>query len=695
MKVSNMFLRLFLIVISFSTIMLANQGTRVEKVTQISGYGISKSAAVQNALVEAVKQKNGAYIESVKGVFSSYAQSSVSVNGDNVNATKMDDGIVQKIRVATHGYIDGYRILDIVKHESDYEAIIEVSTVEYRTPGNSAHKRRKIVVVPSYTENIAFRVMDKLKSIKDVSYNLTQELTNSITQTRKFSVLDRANKKAYNDEMKVILSPNAQKEEILKLGQVLGTDYLVVSTIKEFKIVNKTVKIKSIDKEIKKLKAYARVHYKILAMATRQIKWSNTIDFEFVPKGNTTQQIFYNTLKRISTELTRDIIDNIYPLRIAKISANGDAIIMQSTKLGDVYDVFALGEKLVDPYTNEFLGYDEIKTGKIKIVRTLAKVSYGEILEGDVQKNSICRKAKYLSKKVYSKKQNMPDREIVHKTTNGKKSIAIKSLSISSNIDKYKHKYIKDTNIEIKIKNLVNKSKKYKVLTRDKEQTQALMDENELSKSDLSDDMNENSMRFLNVDYQLLPKVTKFKISTRSKKIPDIDAYDNSDYIKMELNVVVIDRKGEVVFESTKSDTFTQSWGSDKKLRRTAPSYKNINKLANKIVSSVLYDLLNEKSQMMNKKFITVVDVDKKTIYLDLGDNEDIEEGDIFPVYKEPKVKTIKRTGKTRLSYGDKIATVKIDGIYEDGAEAIVIKGKISDIKEGYVLRVKKRRKKK
>ncbi|HIP37268.1 MAG TPA: hypothetical protein EYG85_10485 [Crocinitomix sp.] len=694
MKASNIFLRFFLISIFFSTILFASQGTRVENVMQASGYGISKSAAIQNALVEAVKQKNGAYVESVKGVFSSYAQSSVSVNNDSVHATKIDDAMVQKIRIATNGYIDGYKVIDIVKHESDYEAIIEVITVAYKTPGNSAHKRRKIVIVPSYTENIAFGVMGELKNIKAVSYNLTQELTNSITQTRKFSVLDRSNKNAYSNEKKMIISADAHKDEILKLGQVLGTDYLVVSTIKEFKITNKTTKIKSIDKDIKKLKAYARVHYKILTMATRQIKWSNTIDFEFVPKGNATQQIFYNTLKRISTELTRDIIDNIYPLRVAKISGNGDAIIMQSTKLGTVYDVFAMGEKLFDPYTKEFLGYDEIKTGKIRIVRSLSKVSYGEVLEGEIQKNSICRKSKYSSKKLYAKKKNSSiGNEDKKNISNSKKSIAIQSLSISSNIDKYKYKYIKDSNIEIKIKNLVNKSKKYKVLTRDKEQAQALMDENELSKSELSDEMDEDSMKLSNVEYQLLPKVTKFKISTASKKIPNVSAYDNSDYIKMELNVVVIDRKGEVVFESTKSDTFTQSWGSQKKLKRTKPSYNNVSKLADKIVANVLYDLLNKKSQMMNKKFITVVDVDKKTIYLDLGDNEDIEEGDTFPVYKEPIVKTIKRTGKTRLSYGDKIATVKIDGIYEDGAEAIVIKGKISNIKEGYVLRIKKRRK--
>ncbi len=687
-----MFLKLFLTVISISVILFSSEGTRVEKTTRVNGYGMTRSAAIEDALIEAVKQKNGAYIASVKQSFSAYSQNSISVNNTNVNITKANDVMVQKIRVATKGYIDSYDIDDIIKRDDGYKAIVNIHTVEYKTPGYSANNRRKIVIVPTYTENIAFRVLNHLKSMKNVSYNLTQYLIDSITQTRKFSVLDRENKQAYSDEARVILSPDANKDEILKLGKVLGTDYLVVSTIKEFKIIKKKTMIRSIGQEVSKLKAYAVVHYQILTMATRQVKWSNTLNFEFTPKGKNEQQIFYNTIKKISTALTTDIIDNIYPLRISKVSLNGDAIIMQSTKLGTIYDVYALGDKLYDPYTKEFLGYDEIKTGKIKIVRSLAKVSYGKVIEGEIQPNSICRKAKNIAEKDVKVRKREGAREGNYNkgsSLNHKKSIVIKSLSISNKIDRYKYKYIKDANIELKIKDLVNKSKEYRVLTRDKQQAQAMMDENAFSNSDISESMDKSSMTFANTDYQLLPKVTKFKFYTSSVKIPDIDAYDNRDYIKMELNIVVINRKGEVIFESTKSGTYSKSWSSSKKLKRKRPSYRNVSKLANKIVAKVLYDLLNKKAQLMNQRFITVVEVDKKSIYLDMGGNKNIQEGELFPVYREPKVKIIKRTSKTRLSYGDRIATVKISGIYEDGAEAVVVKGKISNIKEGDVLRVK------
>lgn len=690
MKNTNIFFKLIVILALAFSALNAGEGTRVEKTKEIRGYGLTKNKAVENALIEAVKQKHGAYIESVKNVFSSYSQKSLTIDDKSVSSTKMNDAMNQKIRVATSGYIDKYDILDIRKSEDEYEAIIQIKIVEYKTPGNSAHKRRKMVIVPSYTENANFVVFNKGKTSKDVSVNLSQELTNAITQTRRFAILDRGNQSAYASEKQVILSPDAHKDEILKLGQVLGTDYLVVSNIKEFQISKQTKSIQSIGQKTTRLKAYATVQYQILTMATRQIKWSNTVDFALTVKGDNEQQVYFNVMKKISAKLTNEIIENIYPIRVS-VSSNGDAVLNQGVPKGAIYDVFSMGKKLYDPYTKEFLGYDEVQTGTIKIVRSLAKVSYGEVIEGTIQNNSIARKS---SKKVRKKSSSGNNRGSYDApaTHNGKKSLAIKSLSISGNIDKYKHKYLHDANITVKIKNLVNKSKKYKVLTRDKEQAQALMDENAFADSDLSEEMDRDSMTFANADYQLLPKVTKFKMSTRSKLIEDLEAYENSDYLKLELNVVVIDRKGEVIFESTKSDTYSRSWASESKLKRTKPTYANVDKLAKKIVSSVLYDLLNKKAQVVNENLITVVEVSDETIYLDLGKHTNIEEGDEFPVYKEPKIKTIERTGKTRLSFGSKIATVKIDGIFDDGAEAVVIKGKIKNIKEGYVLRIKKRR---
>jgi hypothetical protein len=342
---TKFFIKLLLLALVTSSL-YSQQENKVEKIKEVTGYGITKIQAIQNALIEATKQQNGVSIKSVKSVFKTYTQHSSSTDNTNTYKSLMEDGIIQKIKIATNGYIDKYEIIDIIENKSDYEAKIRVTTIQYKTPGNSVHKRRKIVIVPSYTNDIMYKVLGKYKSAKEISLSLNQELTNTLTKTRKFSILDRQNKHAYNLEKSVILSPDAHKDELLKLGNTVAADYLIVSDITNFKIFNKKIIIAG--QNLSELKAIVTVKYKIIAMATRQVKWSNTSTFEFKPKGKTDNQIFLNVLKKISDDLTYEIIENIYPIKIINISANGNVILNQSLKLNSTYEVYSLGEKLFD-----------------------------------------------------------------------------------------------------------------------------------------------------------------------------------------------------------------------------------------------------------------------------------------------------------------------------------------------------------
>jgi hypothetical protein len=394
-------------------------------------------------------------------------------------------------------------------------------------------------------------------------------------------------------------------------------------------------------------------------MATKQVKWSNTVDFEFKPKGKTSQQIYYNSLRKISRDLINEVIENIYPIRISKISSNGDAILTQTTKLNSMYDVYELGEKLYDPYTKEFLGYDEVKTGRIKTVRSLAKVSYAKVIDGYVKRNSICRKVK--SKKKVQKKGTKTD-------------VLIQDFKFETKINRYTRQILAKTQLLKQIKQSVNGSANYHVISKDTAYE-------EMSTSD------DTSLKY----FQILPIIKKFKVFTTSKKLEDIEVFENRDYADIALSIKVIDKKGKVVFQTTKEKKYSNAWTANKKLKRTSPSIKIIKKITNEIVSDALNDFFNKTAG----HFISVVEVGDEIVYLeiDAGANIDIQEGDKYPVYKRPILKTNKRTGKTHLRYSKKIATVKIDGVFDDGIEAIVIQGKISDIKEGDVLRIRKRRK--
>ena len=62
--------------------------------------------------------------------------------------------------------------------------------------------------------------------------------------------------------------------------------------------------------------------------------------------------------------------------------------------VGQIWNVFAVGEELIDPDTGENLGREEVLVGKVKITGVLPKTSSAEILEDHgIDKMAILRKS--------------------------------------------------------------------------------------------------------------------------------------------------------------------------------------------------------------------------------------------------------------------------------------------------------------
>ena len=158
-----------------------------EKITiiDVKGYGLTRVEAIQDGLIESMKQTKGVNIKSQKSFAKNILQNRTSINGVNSSKVKIKSLSQKEVQEATQGLVKEYRIINEQRlSDREFEVELSVKMVEYKTPGHSAHKRRKLVVVPSYSSDIAFKVMNNHKSAKEVSQRLTQELVSSITQTR-------------------------------------------------------------------------------------------------------------------------------------------------------------------------------------------------------------------------------------------------------------------------------------------------------------------------------------------------------------------------------------------------------------------------------------------------------------------------------------------------------------------------------
>ena len=160
----------------------------------------------------------------------------------------------------------------------------------------------------------------------------------------------------------------------MRLGQVLGLDYLVVGTVSfqdnSYQAESSfTGEVSYVDNRVSK------IDYKVINLATRQVKWQDSVEInDDISSPSTAQAI------------SRGITSAIYPMKI--VSNQNDSITLNqggtSVTIGEVYDVFDLGKKLIDPYTKESLGREEIYAGKILVGKVTSKVSYATVIEGSV-----------------------------------------------------------------------------------------------------------------------------------------------------------------------------------------------------------------------------------------------------------------------------------------------------------------------
>jgi len=344
------------------------------KVLVVEGYGPTEKAAIVDALEEAVKREYGFFVKAEKFTSDLVIDEGGSLNGKSV--------FQSKVKEKFKGTIDRYRVISVTESpDGNYKAILKVYLLKYSPPGISVDHRRKIAIYP-------FEPSDS-----EVSKLLTHAVVNFLTQSRKFSVLDRENFSYYKREKAFILSGNARSCEKLKLRKLAGTDYILVGDVEEFKVEPVVEGSDFLKIKRKGFKVTYAVDYRVIMFATGQVKYSNSQEGEFVIYDVDKDGALKKAVDKVAKRIVYDILLDIYPP--VAIDADGESLIInvgnRLVSPGTCFNVYRKGKKLYDPYTKEFIGYDEIKTGKAVITEVKPKFSKAKLIEGYAVKGAILR----------------------------------------------------------------------------------------------------------------------------------------------------------------------------------------------------------------------------------------------------------------------------------------------------------------
>ncbi|MBL3598300.1 MAG: hypothetical protein JMN25_00350 [gamma proteobacterium endosymbiont of Lamellibrachia anaximandri] len=357
------------------------------------GSGLTRQEAVSNALIEALKQTSGVKIDAEQAQTTIQKELHMHQDEAETNVGMYAQRRVGKINYKTSGVIQQYEIVSVDQAADGlYEAIVRVQTEVYKTPGFAPKNRRSLAVMPPHTLQNRYVFSGYSVRHDEFSRRLQQALITELTQARRFSIMDRDYKSEYLREKHLLAGPDSAISEYAKIGQVLGVDYMVASTVTDAELKKSSHTIAALGETRSTHTGRFRVEYRIIVMATRQIKWSGTSDIDFsgnrVPGKliNKGEALADHMIATVAKDINRQILNNIYPLQLVKISANGNLILNQggvTVKQGERYTIFSLGEEIFDPYTKELLGREETQVGTAEITSINPKYSVARLVKGN------------------------------------------------------------------------------------------------------------------------------------------------------------------------------------------------------------------------------------------------------------------------------------------------------------------------
>ena len=339
----------------------------VETVTvQSQGLGITQRDAVVDGVREAVSMVNGMAIASQ----TSLAEMTTEVTTDTDSAFLMSSSFMQQISTATSGIVESYNILSSGKDADTGLVTVNLSVQVARYKTSKQLDRLRMALSGIRIDN---DVQDRAAAA-EFAEDIQDGVIDYLTQTRRFAMIDRQLMADTQAELNYVATANVPTRELARLGNQVGTDYLVVIELRDLVTTVTERQMATTNRVRRKTVLTSEVGVRIIDVATSQIKFSGTVD--------TSATSDYRDLARSAARAIGRYVQNaIYPIRIVAIDGNVLTLGQGGKTIdrGERYSLIRLGERMYDPYSKESLGYKETAVGTVIITTVRAKQSKAEI----------------------------------------------------------------------------------------------------------------------------------------------------------------------------------------------------------------------------------------------------------------------------------------------------------------------------
>lgn len=278
------------------------------------------------------------------------------------------------------------------KMRSYWKVRLRVDVAQYRAPDEQG--RPKIVIAMPKTMSPRFAVGDGQVPSDEVARAVRAQLSDILTQTKRFIVLDREFGAELQAEVEHISSGNVRIQDSARIGQQLATDLILIPTVERFEYPRTVQKLRVSDRELVSYSGGGRINLRLLNASTGQVVMSNSFEHKLASADPSTmprvidgKSMSGEMMNSLATQIGAAIVTEIFPVTV--VSMNGDQVVLSQggdvLKIGQRWQAILLGEELKDPQTGRSLGRNEQPIGTVRVERVSNQTSYGILEEGALQ----------------------------------------------------------------------------------------------------------------------------------------------------------------------------------------------------------------------------------------------------------------------------------------------------------------------
>lgn len=356
----------------------------------VRGEGPTQRDAVCDAVERVLAAQCGMTIGVGRQTQAVLNEHSVAKNGRETFTSVANDTFERAVKTSVQGRIAGFHADDTQWRREGGNWVNDAITVQVHSRyvvGRDPDRLRRMVVADFVVRNMPATVFGKPVAKSELSARLGEKLTDALTQTRKFTMLDRKFSQQVEAELARVSLPNASSADMGRLGQQLATDYLVVGTV-DMSDPPSAVANPFTGLATAPVATLLEVHYRVLLAPTGQLKWADTVAVSSAETAGATVDEYLSMLCMQAAQRIADgMMENILPFIV--VGKNDKEIIIgqgaKSLLAGEEMNVYNPGAMLTDPRTGEKLGRDEQLVARVRITRVLPKLSYATVIKGDLE----------------------------------------------------------------------------------------------------------------------------------------------------------------------------------------------------------------------------------------------------------------------------------------------------------------------